>query len=69
MKQTYQKFLSSLNTSVTLSRRELILGIAVATLAGAVVGMFASPRKEITIGSYNGLDTHSPEELEEAEEA
>ncbi len=50
----YREFLASLDASVTLSRRELTLGIAAAALAGVVVGVFASPRKAVAIGSYNG---------------
>ncbi len=43
-----------LDQTVSVNKRELVLGIAACTLAGVVLGVFFSPRKNQTVGSYNG---------------
>ena len=49
-----EKLWSSLNHTIPVNQRELVLGIAACTLAGVVAGMLLSPRKTMTIGSHNG---------------
>ena len=49
-----EKFWNSLDRSVVVNKRELVLGVAACTLAGVLMGMLLSPRKTVTIGSNNG---------------
>ena len=43
-----------LNRDIVVNKRELVLGVAACTLAGMLLGIFLSPRKNKTVGSYNG---------------
>ena len=49
-----EKFWNSLDRSVVVNKRELVLGVTACTLAGVLMGMLLSPRKTVTIGSNNG---------------
>ena len=49
-----EKYWNSLDRSVVVNKRELVLGVAACTLAGVLMGMLLSPRKTVTIGSNNG---------------
>ena len=49
-----EKFWSSLDRTILVNKRELVLGLTVCTLAGVVAGILLSPRKTVTIGSHNG---------------
>ena len=44
----------SLDHRIIVNQRELVLGLAVCTLAGIVTGIMLSPKKNVTIGSNNG---------------
>lgn len=44
----------SLDRRIIVNQRELVLGLAVCTLAGIVTGIMLSPKKNVTIGSNNG---------------
>ena len=44
----------SLDRRVVVNQRELVLGLAVCTLAGIVAGIAFSPKKTVSIGSNNG---------------
>ena len=44
----------SLDRRIIVNQRELVLGLAVCTLAGIVTGIMLSPKKDVTIGSNNG---------------
>lgn len=58
-----RKFWSDLDVTVNVNKRELVLGVAACTLAGAVFGLLCSPRKTVTVGSHNGCNnTVLPEE-------
>ena len=46
-------FWTSLDETTVVSKRELFLEIAVAALAGLVLGMILTPKKTLTIGSNN----------------
>ena len=54
MGKKLEKFWNSLDRSVIVNKRELVLGVAACTLAGILMGMLLSPRKTVTIGSNNG---------------
>ena len=54
MNQKIKALWKSLDRIVVVNQRELVLGVAACTLAGVVVGLLASPRKNVTIGSNNG---------------
>ena len=49
-----EKFWSSLDCTILVNKRELVLGVAACTLAGVLAGIHLSPRKTVTIGSHNG---------------
>ena len=49
-----EKFWSSLDRTILVNKRELVLGVAACTLAGVLAGILLSPRKTVTIGSHNG---------------
>ena len=54
MGKKLEKFWNSLDRSVIVNKRELVLGVAACTLAGVLAGILLSPRKTVTIGSHNG---------------
>ena len=54
MTEEIKAFWKSLDRRIIVSQRELVLGLAVCTLAGVVTGIALSPRKNVTIGSNNG---------------
>ncbi len=54
MLRKLEKTWKSLDRTISVNQRELVLGVAACTLAGIVLGVFLSPRKNQTIGSYNG---------------
>ena len=49
-----EKFWNSLDRSIVINKRELVLGVAACTLAGVLAGILLSPRKTVPIGSHNG---------------
>ena len=72
MTEKIQKCWKSLNHTIILNQRELVLGVAACTLAGFVAGMLLSPRKNVTIGSNNsgnGAVVNANAGAEDAEEA
>ena len=73
MTERITKFWKSLDRRIIVSQRELVLGLAVCTLAGMVTGIALSPRKTVSIGSNNGNNsgngaTVSAESGDDAEE-
>ena len=54
MTEEIKAFWKSLDRRIIVSQRELVLGLAVCTLAGIVTGIMLSPKKNVTIGSNNG---------------
>lgn len=60
MYKKIQKFWTSLNRPVIVNKRELFLGVTACTLTGILIGILVSPKKALTIGSYNG-NNHIPE--------
>ena len=74
MTEKMQDCWKSLNRTIIVNQRELVLGVAACTLAGFVAGMLFSPRKNVTIGSNNSgngavLNASTGDEAEEEEEA
>lgn len=69
MLKKLEKTWKDLDRSIIVNKRELVLGAC--TLAGIVLGVFLSPRKNLTFGTYN--DNHNsghasfPPEVPEAE--
>ena len=57
-------FKESLNDNVTFNKKEYILTLTVCVLGGILFGMIITPKKELTIGSFNG-NGWEPKELEE----
>ena len=51
MTEKIAKCWNSLDRRIIVNQRELVLGVAACALAGVVVGLFLSPRKNVTIGS------------------
>ena len=71
MTEKIQDCWKSLNRTIIVNQRELVLGVAACTLAGIVAGMLFSPRKNVTMGSYNsgnGAVVNATTGEEEAEE-
>ena len=62
----------SLDRRIIVNQRELVLGLAICTLAGIVTGIMLSPKKNVTIGSNNsgnsGNGTVLPSDAGEAED-
>lgn len=54
MTEKIAKCWNALDKRIIVNQRELVLGVAACALAGVVVGLFLSPRKNVTIGSNNG---------------
>ncbi len=54
MKVDWKEMETWLTKKKTISHKESCLMIAVAFLLGLVLGMFLSPKKNVTIGSNNG---------------
>lgn len=57
-------FKESLKEDVTFNKKEYILTLLVCILGGILFGMIITPKKELTIGSFNG-NGWEPKELEE----
>lgn len=49
-----KEFLNTLSETTTVTKKEYLLVVTVATLLGMVIGMLCSPRKNMKIGSDNG---------------
>lgn len=47
-------FKESLNEDIVKNKREYILTLLVCVLSGILFGMLFSPKRESTIGSFNG---------------
>lgn len=54
MREKWELFNASLTEEKIMTKKEWLLTVAVFALAGIVLGMFFSPRKNMTIGSHNG---------------
>ncbi len=54
MKEKWELFKVSLSDTKTMSKKEFLLIMAVCLLGGLIIGMFTSPRKNVSIGSHNG---------------
>ena len=54
MTEKIAKRWNALDKRIIVNQRELVLGVAACALAGVVLGLFLSPRKNVTIGSNNG---------------
>lgn len=49
-----KNFWESMDQALIVNQRELVLGLTTCVLSGMVIGMFCSPKKQVTIGSHNG---------------
>lgn len=54
MCKKWKEFKESLNENVIHNKREYLLILAVCILGGILFGMIITPKKAMTIGSYNG---------------
>ena len=63
-----EKFWSSLDRTILVNKRELVLGLTVCTLAGVVAGILLSPRKTVTIASNNGNNNGNSADLTDSEQ-
>ena len=62
-----KEFWATLPENITVTRLDGILIAAICTLAGVIVGMLCSPRKELTVGCGNGCTTNHNWETDEEE--
>ena len=58
MTEKIVKCWKDMDRRIIVNQRELVLGVAACALAGVVVGLFLSPRKNVTIGSHNVGNNH-----------
>ena len=58
MTEKIVKCWKDMDRRINVNQRELVLGVAACALAGVVVGLFLSPRKNVTIGSHNAGNNH-----------
>ena len=58
MTEKIVKCWKDMDRRIIVNQRELVLGVAACALAGVVVGLFLSPRKNVTIGSHNAGNNH-----------
>ena len=63
-----EKIWSSLDRTILVNKRELVLGVAACTLAGVLAGILLSPRKTVTIGSHNGNNNGNSADLTDSEQ-
>ncbi len=70
MLEKINKTWTSLNKTIAVNQRELILGTIACTMTAMVIGILISPRKNMTIGSHNGCNNAvtSPQNTGEEEE-
>jgi len=50
----FNEFKESLKTDVVINKKEYLLTLSVCILGGILFGMIITPKKALTIGSYNG---------------
>ena len=62
MREKWERFKESLFEEKTMTKKEWLLTIAVAVLAGIAAGMLTSPRKNVMIASHNGNYTEESKE-------
>ena len=58
MTEKIVKCWKDMDRRIIVNQHELVLGVAACALAGVVVGLFLSPRKNVTIGSHNAGNNH-----------
>ena len=58
MTEKIVKCWKDMDRRIIVNQRELVLGVAACALAGVVVDLFLSPRKNVTIGSHNAGNNH-----------
>ena len=58
MTEKIVKCWKEMDRRIIVNQRELVLGVAACALDGVVVGLFLSPRKNVTIGSHNAGNNH-----------
>ena len=64
----YELFKESLKEDIVVNKKEYLLIIAVCILGGILAGIIFSPKKSMTIGSFNGNGCQIPDMDETAEE-
>lgn len=52
-----KEFFSDLSETMTVTRLDGVLIVAIGTLVGVIIGMLCSPRKNLTCGCGNGTTT------------
>ena len=70
IRKNLQLSLSDMDRTCTRTNRELIYGAVACTAVGMLLGLLLSPKKQTTIGSYNGHNNSgcpAPEEDDEEE--
>lgn len=54
MNSKIHKLRTTLDQSTVIKKRELLMGVAVCTLAGILLGILVCPKTSLTIASHNG---------------
>lgn len=68
MKNKINAIKESLKEDIIINRKEYILIMAVCILGSFVLGMLLSPKKELTIGSFNGNGNYGVDDDDEDED-
>lgn len=61
-------FKESLKSDVVINKKEFLLTLAVCILGGILLGIIMTPKKEVTIGSFNGNGCGMQDDEEDEEE-
>lgn len=56
MMKRFTGWWESLDVDVVVRKKEIVLELMVCFLGGLVIGLFLSPRKNVSIGSHNASD-------------
>ncbi len=64
MLEKIKNYWTSLDQEITVNKREMVMGLALCTFAGIVIGTMLSPNIHVTIGSNNILPSPEDEDAE-----
>lgn len=62
-----KEYMSTLSENVEMTKKEKLMVIVLAALAGCLLGMLISPRKNICCGNGNGNQNYYPDSWDEEE--
>lgn len=60
MIKSIKGFIESLKEDIVINKKEYVLTLSVCILGGILAGIIFSPKKQTTIGSFNGCGFDNP---------